>query len=484
MFCPQHRWYRGYICSFSPLLWLAVVVLSVGWRLDEPLSPAEQKCIQVMASGEFVVGQASTENPHYAECRIPILTAFWRNRIPAYRYSASDCGFWGHIGLPDRDFHKALRWDAISDFRLDEPFDPPFRFDDVDEPEYLEFIGEDSIGKFEKIVNSRAPPNNPLGGVPAALPPGKTTTMLYIGAFRNGTDGRHFAAQHPNLEVHIFEPSTQWFQELLRNVMEDERGRESQQFFFHNYGVARRTEVRILALQGDASTAATHVSWAESAESETILVKSTSEVFRAVERLGRNPRKRIELLHINCEGCEYSVLPSLNFATMASIVHVNIATHIISSEVQSTSRSIGTSISEYCKLQEHMEKTHRRVAGLPFVWERWVRKCHWVYVDHEESVEGQEGTKKCSVNPADRFDPSRIPPGWTERTFVVEPEEERSGLLATTANRFDAIVAACGMTVCGTEGAIGFAVLPEMRCFGLEKLENCGWRESSVLRFT
>ena len=83
--------------------------------------------------------------------------------------------------------------------------------------------------------------------------------MIYIGAYLEGADGRSYGRRHPKLKIHFFEPSLTFFNKLIahRNSTnesvsygnEDVFGNdadgdvESENFFFHNYGVGPKNTV-------------------------------------------------------------------------------------------------------------------------------------------------------------------------------------------------------------------------------------------------
>ena len=50
---------------------------------------------------------------------------------------------------------------------------------------------------------------------------------------------------------------------------------------------------------------------------------------------------------------------------------------------------------QYCDMHKLLDRTHYLVTGLPFLWERWERKCHWEYlgcrVSRRKLVENSNG---------------------------------------------------------------------------------------------
>ncbi|CAD7937836.1 unnamed protein product [Amoebophrya sp. A25] len=428
------------------------------------LSPAKDPHVEIGSKSATSTPLPELPNhpPSYSFCRPHLLRAYHRNALPGYEYGSEDCPYWAQMATPDRKFFRRLSFEHLSQFRLMEPWDPPLRFDkkESDQTFAVRSAGTTTTTSTveEEVVSSD---NGISSDEESSTSPKTSTVMLYIGAFRNGTDGMHFAAQHPELEVHFFEPSNDFFQDLVTHVAKDkgvdstgemkpenfkeEHDQQKRRLFFHNYGVGAKTEVLQLALGADGSTT-DNAGWMQAHghefdKMESILIKSVDEMFRSVARLGP-PKKRYEILHINCEGCEYQVLPSLSFGTLSSIPHVQYASHMMdvsmaevhqdlaaqaaaaeaearkvqeqkgvlesSSSISGESSTVPTSepvevnidhmtllytlhgrkltrtLSNMCRAHNWLSNTHRRVQGLPFIWERWVRKCHWEEVDMGE----------------------------------------------------------------------------------------------------
>ncbi|CAD7939690.1 unnamed protein product [Amoebophrya sp. A120] len=532
---------------------------------NAPLSPDEISCTSRL--GSFVLGSTSTEDnlmdEEYRACRQHLLTAHWRtNHFPGsgYEYQSGDCAFWGQIALPDRHFHNTLSFDLLSRFRLDRalrklpPSGAPSPLDQDDK-------NAANAPSQTKLLSVSAEP--PFYGLPEAV-----RTMVYIGAFKNGTDGVHFARLDPDLEVHFFEPSMGFFQHLVHHVLGlaerpeqdttstscgsaeealaggttsspkcsprtadetveimDSTSTNSEdvvpplknpkRLFFHNYGVGPTTELLRLAVSGDGSSvvgeekrtgeeeenqnsdrtnsppgspagteqdensataARRKAARAEAASrtastTESIVVRSVTETFQTIERVTDTPLKQMFLLHLNCEGCEYDVLPSLNFATLAALPHIQFATHIVSSvqgdasespAVVPVARRISRSMAGYCRVHERLELTHRRVMGLPFVWERWERRCHWHNLDvaHPPTTNGGRilkipvpvvtgrSSQKDNIVVLDKTD--EFDQNLRDENPGSEPFAR--GVLVMSYV-YEAFVATCGMTVCAMKTA-------------------------------
>lgn len=273
-----------------------------------------ERCAQVLAS----------DRTELLECRVPLLAALHQDRIPGYRYNATeDCEFWAHFGTRDRrvENSKSLGFNKIAAYRLSEPFDPPLRW----------------------------------GG-----------TALYIGAHVGGDDGLELHRRH-NLQMHLFEPSRSFFRSLLDSV-----GNVSG-LHLHNYGLGSRTRTAQLQIKGTGSTTLPVGAVDRGGVMEEVLIRSAAEVARDIVP---NGNMHLDLLHVNCEGCEYDVVEGLQDAgVLASVEQVQIATHLLewpsSTFEDSIVQTMQLSIRRYCDMHRILALTHERSFGLPWVWERW-----------------------------------------------------------------------------------------------------------------
>jgi hypothetical protein len=78
---------------------------------------------------------------------------------------------------------------------------------------------------------------------------------------------------------------------------------------------------------------------------------------------------QIDILHINCEGCEWEFLERLVSTDMLQFIAVlQISFHNYGAN------GIGEHFYQYCLIRESFEKSHYSVNVVPFAWERWVRR--------------------------------------------------------------------------------------------------------------
>ena len=71
--------------------------------------------------------------------------------------------------------------------------------------------------------------------------------------------------------------------------------------------------------------------WLSQDDTEAVLIRSAAEALPEV--LAQSHRDSVELLHVNCEGCEYDVVQGLgDTGHLARISQVQLATHLVDYE--------------------------------------------------------------------------------------------------------------------------------------------------------
>lgn len=266
-------------------------------------------------------------------CRVPLLGSLHEDSIPGYKYNATDdCHFWAHYAARDRTVEgsRVLDFNRLAAYRLLDPFNPPLQ---------------------------------------------SNGTALYIGAHRGGEDGLEFHRRF-KLQMHLFEPSPTFF----RNLYETLAGVPG--FTLHNYGLGAKTYRTRLRLSGTASRTVDENE--VDPETEPVLIRAATEAIPELlstpaPEVGRSPR--VELLHVNCEGCEYDVIEGLRKAgQLSKMAQVQVATHLLEYNEpgknwhETVEASLQVSVKRYCEMHRTLSLTHERVWGLPWVWERWTRR--------------------------------------------------------------------------------------------------------------
>ena len=75
----------------------------------------------------------------------------------------------------------------------------------------------------------------------------------------------------------------------------------------------------------------------------------------------------LDLLHVNCEGCEYEMLENIIKSGLHwRIKIIQFGTHFFTGIPRLTER--------FCAIRSELKKSHWMVYGVAFGWERWDRK--------------------------------------------------------------------------------------------------------------
>ena len=84
-----------------------------------------------------------------------------------------------------------------------------------------------------------------------------------------------------------------------------------------------------------------------------------------VQQLGIS---NIDLLQINCEGCEWEVLEA-SFSSIQTFQHIQVQFHASADWVENR-------LERYAVIQDELTKTHELIYDQPWIWQLWRRKRH------------------------------------------------------------------------------------------------------------
>lgn len=146
--------------------------------------------------------------------------------------------------------------------------------------------------------------------------------------------------------IDVFEPCEGFYNNIA------ERFKENQKINAHNYGLGVKNEQVQLAIQEDGSSEYRK----DTHEVETVQIKPF-ESF-----LEENDINSIDLLKINIEGAEYSLLEHLlDLQLVEKIKNIQIQFHDFVPKAESRMKNI----------HERLSRTHSTTYLYPFVWENW-----------------------------------------------------------------------------------------------------------------
>lgn len=194
---------------------------------------------------------------------------------------------------------------------------------------------------------------------PMALPE-KDCTFWEVGANTLAADSREFLKTYGHCHFHAFEPIPDFFQVLQRNWESESR------MTVYPFGLALEPTTFMVprtSLDGE-GTFIGDASTSNQSGNATELLSAKIESFdTALASIGGPPT----VLHMNCEGCEWDLLPQAKrHGFLNKVKIINIGWHAYGKV------GIGARAWQYCEIEQLLSETHTRVSGLPFGWERWI----------------------------------------------------------------------------------------------------------------
>lgn len=300
----------------------------------------------------FVRSDAFGRHEAFHVCRGLLLVAYGALLTQPFAHvlelEEDRCEAWAYVGLPTHSFNWELK----------------------------EFVG-----RFSEVGSALWPPlRSRQGG-----------SFFHVGGYRQAVFARSQLLTWRPERIHIFEPVPEYVFELRRAWAGRYRNAT-----IHNYGLANRTRLDVShIIAGGSSSSFPQLRFsarrmyldnvALRREVNFVTMRDTADAWRSL-----GIRGSLALLSLNCEGCEYEVLPALAAAGLMSKVEtlmlfpaLILNNSDVADEVRAERCDIGTgtcdtavayvSIARFCALQDLLFLTHRRVWGLPFngfqLWE-------------------------------------------------------------------------------------------------------------------
>jgi len=197
--------------------------------------------------------------------------------------------------------------------------------------------------------------------LPTFVNPAKPACNIwYVGAHVEGGDGIELQNMF-GCAIHVFEPHPQFFQELSNNWKRKKIPRAT----LHNFGLGGDTRtVHNIAAAGVNTFVMEDGDKVGRKGTVSIQIRAFSETWK--ELIGDGDGQMLDLLHVNCEGCEWEMMELLlagGFAAKIKIIQWG--SHWFDGVKNIEER--------YCKITEGLAKTHYAEFQQPFGWERWIR---------------------------------------------------------------------------------------------------------------
>ena len=187
------------------------------------------------------------------------------------------------------------------------------------------------------------------------------SVVVYAGGFTGETILAHWRKY--GFHAHVFEPVRDYFVTLSERF--DDAGATGKVFIYH-YGLSDRNESAIIDLASDGSSVLPksyrNSELEQKKQLEKIDLKSFDEFYYGP--LKRLHGDKIDLLYVNCEGCEYPLLRSLLEKNwMRNVRRVLVQFH--------KAPHLDNAVENRCTLRLGLSKTHKEEFSFPFVWEGW-----------------------------------------------------------------------------------------------------------------
>jgi FkbM family methyltransferase len=180
-----------------------------------------------------------------------------------------------------------------------------------------------------------------------------------VGAFKTADDSQQLLKSYPKCTYHAFEPIKQYYQELEAKWKSEDR------VHTHNFGIGGK-ELVLNIDPASLQNQGTYIGDAPKASQDSsvqVFIKSFDSAIAEAD--GHVPT----LLQMNCEGCEWDFLTDgmeAGFIQKIPIIQVGIHNY---GDV-----GLGGRVWELCEIHQRLSETHVMVKGVPFAWERWVKK--------------------------------------------------------------------------------------------------------------
>jgi FkbM family methyltransferase len=183
-----------------------------------------------------------------------------------------------------------------------------------------------------------------------------------VGAHKHATDSKELMKRYPYCSYHAFEPVPEFFAVLQKDWAEDSR------MALHNYGLANKNQTLTMpktALEGESTYLGKNKD-SKNNDDNTFEMKIRTFDY-AVQQAGNQIPT---VLHVNCEGCEWDMIPQmLDAGFIQKVPVINLGTHAYPIQ------NVGKRSIEYCQFRLRLSRTHTlHENSCPFAWERWTKK--------------------------------------------------------------------------------------------------------------
>lgn len=166
-----------------------------------------------------------------------------------------------------------------------------------------------------------------------------------MGMFVRSAAGRGFS-------VHVFEPVREFYDFLASAYSQPD-------VHTHHYGLGKESGTASVLIGGAQGEATSQYITGEG-RTEQIQIKTLEEAMRD------SSAQAVDLLNINCEGCEFDLLEhATSTGAAAKLARIQVQFH---------PKTVERGTARRCEIRRRLRQTHREEYNFPWIWERWARK--------------------------------------------------------------------------------------------------------------
>ena len=181
-----------------------------------------------------------------------------------------------------------------------------------------------------------------------------------IGAHTSAVQSQQFLDMYGHCKYHAYEPIPMYHDELTKKWSNDDR------MTTHNYGIGKGNSTFHVPKKGlqDQSTFLADFTETEGdvGGADQMITATVRSFEYAIQEAGKKP----SLIHMNCEGCEWSLVPeAIESGFFEGIDVIQIGFHNYGKV------GLGQRALEYCEIRRGLSRTHNLDFVVPFAWEQW-----------------------------------------------------------------------------------------------------------------
>lgn len=194
--------------------------------------------------------------------------------------------------------------------------------------------------------------------------------IVDVGGNTNAADSLTFKRLYPHASVHVYEPVAEYAATLRAALAHTDiavhavgLGSQPRNISYQPDQLAGEST---FVMEGYDNTAARDDVQQRPDSGTLAIIDGATEILDLLKGAARD---RVDVVHLNCEGCEWELLQRLaDGGVLPRVATLQVSFHNYGKA------GIGDLLPKYCLIHEKMRRTHALVKGVPFGWERWTLK--------------------------------------------------------------------------------------------------------------